>query len=125
MAEQHESERTAYLQQMEKDRGYILDFHKILADEDFEFLKRYDALMHSAYLNSETEIDSKTKELILIAVLVAVRSSGEHIRTHMLTAKQLGASKKEILELLEMCLPPVGLPAFMEGFEIWREVYEV
>lgn len=29
--------RQTYLKQMEKERGYILDFHKILAAEGFEF----------------------------------------------------------------------------------------
>jgi hypothetical protein len=29
--------RQAYLKEMEKERGYLLDFHKILAEEDFEF----------------------------------------------------------------------------------------
>ncbi len=125
MSERKDDERQAYLQKMEKERGYLLDFHKVLAEEDFEFLKSYDALLQSAYLNTETDTDRRTKELILIAALVAVRSPSEHIRTHMRTAKQLGATKKEILEVLEMCLPPAGLPAFMEGFAIWREVYEV
>ena len=38
---------------------------------------------------------------------------------------RLGATKKEILKLLEMCLPPAGLPAFMQGFDVWRKVFEV
>jgi hypothetical protein len=33
--------RQAYLRETEAERGYILDFHKILAAEDFEFLKSY------------------------------------------------------------------------------------
>lgn len=117
--------RQAYLKQMEKERGYILDFHKILAEEDFEFLKSYNALLKTAYLKPDSSTQSKTKELILIAILVAVRSSSGHIKTHMQVAKRLGATKKEILEVLEMCLPPAGLPAFMQGFDVWREVFEV
>jgi len=57
--------------------------------------------------------------------LVAVRSPSDHIKTHMHVAKRLGATKKEILEVLEMCLPPAGLPAFMQGFAVWREVFDV
>ncbi len=118
-------ERRAYLEQMEAERGYILDLHKVLAEEDFGFLKSFNSLLQSAYLNPNTTSDKKTKELILIGILVAVRSLPDHIRTHIALAKRLGATKKEVLEVIEMCLPPAGLPAFMEGFAIWREVYEV
>jgi len=117
--------RQAYLQIMEEKRGYILDFHKILAAEDFEFLKCFNSLLQTAYLNPDTSADSKTKELILIAILVAVRSPAGHIKTHVQVAKRLGATKKEMLEVLEMCLTSAGLPAFMQGFDVWRDVVEV
>ena len=120
-----DQERRDYLQKMQEERGYLLDFHRVLVEEDFGFLKSYNSLLQSAYLNPSTVNDSKTKELILIGVLVAVRSLPEHIRTHMQVAKQLGATRKEVLEVVEMCLPPAGIPAFMEGFALWREVFEV
>ena len=125
MTKRQDEERRAYLQRMEEERGYILDFHKILAEEDFAFLKSYNALLQAAYLSPDSCIESKTKELILIAILVAVRSPSDHIKTHMHVAKTLGATKKEILEVLEMCLIPAGLPAFMQGFAVWREVFEL
>lgn len=125
MNEQQDEERRAYLQRMEEERGYIFDFHKVLAEEDFEFLKNYNSLLQTAYLSPDTRTESTAKELILIAILVAVRSPSDHIKTHMRVAKRLGATKKEILEVLEMCLLPAGLPAFMQGFAAWREVFEV
>ena len=118
-------ERQTYLQRMQEERGYLLDFHRILAEEDFEFLKSYNALLQSAYLNPNTVNDHKTKELILIGILVAIRSLPDHIKTHMNVAKKLGATRKEVLEVLEMCLPPAGIPAFMEGFALWQEVFGV
>jgi 4-carboxymuconolactone decarboxylase len=84
--------RQTYLQKMEAERGYILDFHKILAEEDFEFLKSYNALLKTAYLKPDSSTQSKTKELILIAILVAVRSPTDYIKTHMQVAKHLGAT---------------------------------
>ncbi len=123
MSETEESR--AYLEQMEAERGYILDFHKVLATEDFGFLKSFNSILQSAYLSPQTSLDQKTKELILTGILLAVRSTADHIKTHMQVAKRLGATKKEMLEVLEMCLLPAGLPAFMEGFDLWREVYEV
>ncbi len=117
-------ERQAYLQKMQEDRGYLLDFHRILAQEDLPFLKNYDGLLQAAYLDPAKLADKKTRELILIAILVSVRSTREHIRTHIALVKEMGATRKEVLEVIEMCLPPAGLPAFMQGFDIWREVYE-
>ena len=124
-ADRQRAERDAYLAKMEAERGYILDFHRILAEEDFAFLKRYDSLLQAAYLDRSNDTDSKTKELILIAVLVAVRSPAGHIETHMRVAKRLGATKGEILAILKICLLPAGLPAFMQGFDVWRDVFEV
>ena len=120
-----ESEKQEYLKKMQAERGYVLDFHKILADEDLAFLKSYNALLQTALFNPDSEIEEKTKRLILIAVLLAVRSPSKHIETHMRAAKALGVTKAEMLEVLKMTLMPAGLPAFMEGFEIWRSVFEV
>jgi len=121
----NESGKQEYLKKMEAERGYTLDFHKILAREDFEFLKSYNTLLQTALFNPDSEIEPKTKRLILIAVLLAVRSPSEHIQTHMRAAKSLGVTKAEMLEVLKMTLMPAGLPAFMEGFEIWRSVFDV
>jgi 4-carboxymuconolactone decarboxylase len=122
---QLDEEKQAYLVQMQAERGYVLDFHKVLASEDFDFLKSYNAFLQAAYLNPNTSLDKKTKELVLIGILVAIRSLPSHIKTHMEVARQLGATKKEVLEVLEMSLPPAGVAAFMEGFALWREVFEV
>lgn len=121
----NESQKQEYLKKMAAERGYTLDFHKILANEDFDFLKSYNGLLQTALFNPDSGIEEKTKRLILIEVLLAVRSPSEHIKTHMGTAKSLGVTKAEMLEVLKMCLIPAGLPTFMEGFEIWRSVFEV
>lgn len=119
-----DQERQAYLQKMQEERGYILDFHKVMAEEDFEFLKGYNALLSAAYTKPRL-IDPKTKELVFCAVLMAVRSQPDHIKTHMEMAKQFGATKQEVLEVLEMTLPPTGVPAFMHAYAVWRQVFGV
>ena len=42
-------EKQAFVDKMYKDRGYILDFHKIMVAEDFDFLKGYNQLIEAAY----------------------------------------------------------------------------
>jgi len=118
------SESQVYLQKMQEERGYILDFHKVLAEQDFEFLKGYNALLEAAYLKPRL-LDAKTKELIFIAVLMAIRSQPDHLKTHMEMAKQFGATQQEVLEVLEMTLPPTGVPTFMHAYPIWRQVFGV
>src|SRR5690242_21843147 len=108
-------EQQAYLDKMQAERGYILETHRVLAQEDMAFLKAYNSLLEAAYLDQGSVIDQKTRELILIGILVSVRSLPDHIKTHLEVAKKLGISKAEVLEVLEMLMPPAGVPAFMQG----------
>ena len=119
------SDIESYLEGMNEKRGYVLEFHRILGHEDFNFLKNYNALLNSAYLNPDTTISAKTKEMVLVSTLISSGSTTDHIKTHMALAKQIGVTKKEMLEILELLLLPVGLPGFMRGLAIWKEVYDV
>jgi hypothetical protein len=40
-------------------------------------------------------------------------------------AKRHGATKEEILELLELLVLPCGVPKFMLGYEAWTESFPV
>jgi 4-carboxymuconolactone decarboxylase len=120
-----DQEKKDYFREMEKERGYVLDFHRILGNEDFDFLKNYDQLLKSSYLNKESVVEEKTREMILIAVLIAAGSTDEHIKTHMALGKKIGITQKEMLEILKLVLLPIGLPGFMRGFDIWNEIFKV
>ena len=114
-------EKQAFVDKMYKERGYLLDFHKIMAAEDFDFLKGYNQMIEAAYTKPRT-LDLKTKELIYTAVLTAVMANVDHIAAHIKLALEYGYSKKEILEALEICVAAAGVPAFMTGFEAWKKV---
>ncbi len=113
-----------YLAHMEAERGYLLDWHKTLAAHDFEFLKGYNGLLEAAYTRPRL-LDVKTKEMVITAVLMAVRSQPSHIKTHLEMCKKFGATAQEMLEVLEVVLPPAGVPAFMHSFDLWRQVYDI
>ncbi len=51
-----------------------------------------------------------------------MRASKGHIQSHIRVALDLGLSKEEILEAIEISLPEAGIVAFQGGFEAWREV---
>ena len=114
-------EKQAYVDEMVRKRGYVLDYHKVMARHDFDVLQAANGLVDAAYLK-ERRLDRKTKELIFIASLTAMRASRAHIQSHIRVALDLGLSKEEILEAIEISLPEAGVVAFQEGFEAWREV---
>lgn len=118
------SDGQAYIAKMQAERGYILDWHKVLAEHDFEFLKGYNSLLNAAYTNQRL-LDVKTKEMLITAVLMAVRSQPDHIKTHLEMCKKFGVTAQEMLEVLEVVLPPAGVPAFIHSFDLWRQVYGI
>ena len=113
--------KEALLKEIMSKRGYVLDFHKILIDEDPEFLKSYEELISTAYTNERT-LDKKVKEFILISALTAVRASKHQIGTHIKLALEYGATKKEVLEVLECLLPPCGVPSFMNALNAYKDI---
>jgi 4-carboxymuconolactone decarboxylase len=114
-------EQQDYIDQMARDRGYVLDYHKVMTEYDFEVLQAANGLVSAAYLE-QRRLDRKTKELIFIVSLTVMRASKGHIQSHIRVALDLGLSKEEILEAIEIALPEAGIVAFQEGFEAWREV---
>jgi 4-carboxymuconolactone decarboxylase len=116
-----QEEKQAYIDEMAEKRGYVLDYHKVMTEQDFEVLQAANGLIEAAYLK-ERRLDRKTKELLFIVSLTVMRASKGHIQSHIQVALDLGLSKEEILEAIEITLPEAGVVVFQEGFEAWREV---
>ena len=119
MATQEEKQR--YIDEMAKKRGYVLDYHKVMTAQDYEVLQATNGLVEAAYLK-ERRLDRKTKELLFILSLTVMRAGKGHIASHIRVALDLGLSKEEILEAIEIALPEAGIVAFQTGFYAWREV---
>lgn len=117
------SEAQSYIDDMVRARGYVLDYHKLMAKQDFEVLKAANSLVHAAYLKERT-LDRRTKELIFIVSLTVMRAEKKHIQSHIRVALSLGVSATEILEAIEIALPEAGVVAFQVGFEAWAEIVE-
>src|SRR5882757_9710326 len=111
----------AYIDEMARARGYVLDYHKVMAKQDFPVLEAANGLVSAAYLN-QRRLDRKTKELIFIVSLTVMRASKGHIQSHIRVALDLGVSAEEILEAIEISLPEAGIVAFQVGFDAWKEV---
>ncbi len=116
-----QEEKQAYIDEMARKRGYVLDYHKVMTQHDFEVLQAANGIVDAAYLK-QRRLDRKTKELIFIVSLTVMRASKGHIASHIKVALDLGLSKEEILEAIEIALPEAGIVAFQTGFDAWREV---
>lgn len=110
-----------YIDEMARKRGYVLDYHKVMAKQDFPVLQAANHIVSAAYLEERT-LDRKTKELIFIVSLTVLRASKGHIQSHIRVALDLGLTPTEILEAIEISLPEAGIVAFQTGFEAWHEV---
>jgi 4-carboxymuconolactone decarboxylase len=114
-------EKQAYVDEMARERGYVLEYHKVMALHDFEVLQAANNLVQAAYLEPR-RLDRKTKELLFILSLTVMRASKGQIQSHIRVALDLGLSKEEILEAIEISLPEAGVVTFQWGFEAWRAV---
>jgi 4-carboxymuconolactone decarboxylase len=116
-----DSDAQRYLDDMVRERGYVLDYHKRLVGADYEFARAANEIVDAAYLK-QRRLDRKVKELIFIVSLTALRAPRPHIQSHIRVALDLGCSPEEILEAIEIALPEAGVVAFQEGFNAWAEV---
>ena len=71
-----------------RSRGYVLDYHKIMAKQDFPGSAGYDEWVNAAYLDQR--LDRKTKELIFIVSLTVRAAAKGHIQSHIRVALDLG-----------------------------------
>jgi 4-carboxymuconolactone decarboxylase len=115
--------RQEYIDEMARKRGYVLDYHKFMANADYEVLVAANQLVDSVYLQERT-LDRRTKELLFIISLTVLRAGKEHIKSHIRVALELGCSPNEILEALEITLPEAGVVVFQEGLEAWCEAVD-
>ncbi|HEX5502288.1 MAG TPA: carboxymuconolactone decarboxylase family protein [Thermomicrobiales bacterium] len=115
-----EAEAQAYIDEMARQRGYVLDYHKVMARQDFDVLQAANGLVHATYLK-ERRLDRRTKELLFIATLTVMRAGKGHLQSHIRVALDLGVTPEEILEAIEIALPEAGVVAFQAGFDAWRE----
>lgn len=119
-----ESEGQTFLEGMVRRRGYVHEFHRVLAEHDLEFLEAYEAMLDAAYLRPR-RLTRLTKELVYIALLAGLGGARDHLRAHMAAAATEGATSQDILEVLELTLPVAGVARFVEAIATWREVFEV
>lgn len=117
-------EKQAYLDQLVKDRGYVLDYHKVLIKHDFNAMVSINRLLETVYLEKRL-LDRRTKELLSIFGLILGRAARGQIQSHMQVAVDHGVTAEELLELVELVLPMAGFATFQIGFSAWCDFFKV
>lgn len=67
-------------------------------------------------------LDLKTREMLTVASLVSMGSSSHVLAMHMKGALNVGVTRSELLEVVVQMAIYAGLPAFLNGIEVYRSV---
>ena len=110
-----------YIDKMARMRGFVLDYHKVLVKHDFEAMQRINEFLEGIYLKRR-RLDLRTRELVCLVALIVQRASEGQIRSHMKLALDLGVSREELLEAVELVIPLAGFVPFQAGLRAWCDV---
>ena len=103
------------IEKMKKDRGYIYPEWEFAARTDPDFVEAYNNL-YRAGLNDGKALPVKVRELVALGVL-AYRGEINGVKSHILRAIRMGATKQEIFEAVETIVVPGGAPAYFNGLK--------
>ena len=113
-----ESERTeraeALIGRMKAARGYVYPEWEFAARQDPDFVEAYNRL-YELGLGEGRHVPVKVREFVAIALLAFRGGEQTGLVAHMKRAIRFGATKEELLEILETCLVPGGAPTFHRG----------
>ena len=113
------AEKHQYFQDVLKARGFRFGLHQIHAEADWDFIKKFEEWVRYIYL-TDRHLDRRVKELVITGVLCALRSPPPHIRTHINKAVEGGATRDEVIEVIELAGHWGGTVAQANGLEAWR-----
>jgi AhpD family alkylhydroperoxidase len=110
--------KSSYTEQMKHIRSYTSKFSTALPD----VMKSFYSLNKAS--SAPGVLDSKTKELIALAISVAIHCD-DCIAFHTHSALKAGATKEEILETLGVTVFMGGGPALMYATHVMEAVEEL
>ena len=103
-------------------RGFGFGLHAILAEADWEYMKRFEKWVEFVYLSAR-HLDRRLKELIITGMVGALRSAPEHIKAHIDAGVKAGATKEEIILVAELVGLWAGAVARADVVEAWRRTF--
>ena len=70
------------------------------------------------------ELDQRTRAMISIAALTAVANAPARLKAHIRAALDAGASRDQVIEVIEQMAVYAGFPAALNGIAAARDVFE-
>jgi alkylhydroperoxidase/carboxymuconolactone decarboxylase family protein YurZ len=102
------------IERMKAARGYIYPEWEFAARQDPDFVEAYNRI-YELGLGEGRHVSVKVREFVAIALLAFRGADQAGLVAHMKRAMRHGATKEELLEVLETCLVPGGAPTFHRG----------
>src|ERR671937_51604 len=95
--------------------------YDVIAKLDPEYFEKLKGLYVDGTFGREGALPRKTKELIMVGITCALnRPRG--VRLHSERALALGATPREVLEVMELAAIPGGMPGLWLGVETLQEI---
>ena len=114
--------REAIVRRGEERRGFVPYWLRMMADVDVDFLEAYERIYELTAVR-EGVLPAKFRELIVVAA-VAIGGYGPGLKEHVRRALRLGATKEEIVEVLQSAYFHTGALTLVHGMIALIDVLE-
>ena len=114
-------ETRAYLEEMKKKRGFILESDRMMMEADPEWQKAWHVFSHETY-SRQRRLDRKTVELLQIVANTCAGADVTTIEVHIRLALELGCTPGEIMEACENVVMITGSNVFHTFQEAYGNV---
>jgi len=105
--------REAIVRRGERRRGFVPYWLRVMADVDVDFLEAYERIYELTAVR-RGKLPPKFREMIVIAA-VSIGGYGPGIKDHIRRAFRLGATKEEIVEVLQSAYFHTGALTLVHG----------
>jgi AhpD family alkylhydroperoxidase len=105
--------REAIVRRGEERRGFVPYWLRMMADVDVDFLEAYERIYELTAVR-EGALPAKFRELVVVAA-VAIGGYGPGLKEHVRRALRLGATKEEIVEVLQSAYFHTGALTLVHG----------
>ena len=105
--------REAIVRRGERRRGFVPYWLRVMGDVDVDFLEAYERIYELTAVR-RCKLPPKFREMIVIAA-VSIGGYGPGIKDHIRRAFRLGATKEEIVEVLQSAYFHTGALTLVHG----------
>lgn len=115
-----EKDKKRLTKSISEKRGFSLNYHKLLADNDPEMLKKWDDL-YTAGAYQKRFLSGRELELIGITINTVLKwNTG--LQVHLKRAVDLGVSEQEIMQTFSRIAMTAGIPCMIFGGDVYAEM---